>query len=86
MKLFLSHLDRMRQTLHLQHQDEMEQQSLQFEEELDYVKDELKKSKELRSKEVITKPICNCIISSFFSAISKFLSSLMNFSASLLQS
>lgn len=42
----------MRQTFHIQHQDELEQQNLQFEEELDYIKDELKKTKDLRSKEV----------------------------------
>ncbi|XP_065071620.1 protein FAM184A-like [Rhopilema esculentum] len=44
-------LERLRQTLHIQHQNEMEQQSLQFEEEIDYIKDELKKTKDLRSKE-----------------------------------
>ena len=45
-------IERLRQTLHVQHKDELEQQNLQFEEELEYVKDELKKTKELRTKEV----------------------------------
>ena len=49
---FIKFPDRLRQTLHVQHQNELEQQNLQFEEEIDYIKDDLKKTKDMRSKEV----------------------------------
>jgi len=45
--------EHLRQSLYQHHQVELKEQNLKFEEELDYVKDEIKKIKELRAKEVI---------------------------------
>ncbi len=44
--------DVLRHTLHVQHQDDIEQINLEFEEEMQTIKDELQKTKDLRSKEV----------------------------------
>ena len=50
--LFSTFLEHLRKSLSEHHRAELEERNLKFEEELDYVKDELKKIKELRSKEV----------------------------------
>ncbi len=38
--------------MHIQHQDNIEQVTLEFEEEMQLIKQELQKTKDLRSKEV----------------------------------